>query len=90
MNFREQPFDPVIYVSNFMLGRWLIMYKPHEFHIKVNLLMEFVPLLVKIVRIGSQRSRLKPKGQLVSECLLDVLNFPKNQRKNLTNFCPRI
>ena len=30
------------------------------------------------------------KGQLISECLFDVLNFPKNQRKNLTNFCPRI
>ena len=22
-----------------------------------------------------------PKGQLISECLVDVLNFPKNQRK---------
>ena len=30
------------------------------------------------------------KGQLISELLFDVLNFPKNQRKNLTNFCPRI
>ena len=28
------------------------------------------------------------KGQLISECLFDVLNFPKKQRKNLTNFCP--
>ena len=24
---------------------------------------------------------LIPKGQLISECLFDVLNFPKNQRK---------
>ena len=31
-----------------------------------------------------------PKGQLISECLFDVLNFPKKQRNNLTNFCPRI
>ena len=30
------------------------------------------------------------KGQLISKCLFHVLNFPKNQRKNLTNFCPRI
>ena len=30
------------------------------------------------------------KGQLMSECLFDVLNFPKKQRKNLINFCPRI
>ena len=31
-----------------------------------------------------------PKGQLISKGLFDVLNFPKQQRKNLTNFCPRI
>ena len=30
------------------------------------------------------------KGQLISECLFDVLNFTKNQRKNLMNFYPRI
>ena len=37
--------------------------------------------------------RLKPsasKGQLISEWLFDVLNFPKNQYKNLMNFCPTI
>ena len=31
-----------------------------------------------------------PTGQLISECPFDVLNFPKNQQKALTNFCPRI
>ena len=30
------------------------------------------------------------KGQLISEWLFDILNFPKNQCKNLMNFCPRI
>jgi hypothetical protein len=30
------------------------------------------------------------KGQLISECLFDVSNFPKNQHKNLMNLCPRI
>ena len=30
------------------------------------------------------------KGQLILECIFDVLNFPKKQRKNLTNFYPRI
>ena len=30
------------------------------------------------------------KGQLVSEWLFDVLNFPKKQLKNLMNFCSRI
>ena len=30
------------------------------------------------------------KGQLISECPFNLLNFPKNQGKNLTNFCPRI
>ena len=37
----------------------------------------------------SSESRFS-KGQLISECPFDVLNFPKNLRKNLTNFCPRI
>ena len=27
------------------------------------------------------------KGQLISDCLFDILSFPK---KNLTKFCPRI
>ena len=35
-------------------------------------------------------SESEVKGQLISECLFDVLNFPKTQRKNLINFCPRI
>ena len=30
------------------------------------------------------------KGQLISEELFGVFNFPKTQRKNLTNFYPRI
>ena len=30
------------------------------------------------------------KGPLISKLLFDVLIFPKNQRKNLMNFCPRI
>ena len=37
--------------------------------------------------------RRKPrtsKGQLISECPFDVLNFPKKQLKNLMNFSPRI
>ena len=30
------------------------------------------------------------KGQLISECLYNVLNFPKKTTQILTNFCPRI
>ena len=30
----------------------------------------------------------QPKGQLISECLFGILNFPK--KKKLTKFCPRI
>ena len=33
---------------------------------------------------------LDTKVQIISELLFDVLNFPKNQCKNLTNFWPRI
>ena len=28
------------------------------------------------------------KGQIISECLFVVLNFPKKTTKNSTNFCP--
>ena len=30
---------------------------------------------------GNGNNPLHPKGQLISECLLDVIDFPKNQRK---------
>ena len=30
------------------------------------------------------------KGQLISEWLFGVFNFPKHQRKILMNFCPKI
>ena len=29
------------------------------------------------------------KGQIISERNCGILNFPKKQRKNLTNFCPK-
>ena len=32
----------------------------------------------------------KAKGKLMSEWLFGVFNFPKNQRKSLMNFYPRI
>jgi hypothetical protein len=46
--------------------------------------------LVDLVMDRFQIPQLAFKGQLISECLIDDLNFPKNQQKNLTNFCPRI
>ena len=39
--------------------------------------------------ISSQKPVDKSKGQLISERLFDILNYPKTQRKDLTNFCPR-
>ena len=48
----------------------------------------FVQTIMTGISIG--RILLRIKGQLVSECIFDVLNFPNNQHKNLTNFCPRI
>ena len=32
-------------------------------------------------RTGSAPSKASFKGQLISECLLDVIDFPQNQRK---------
>ena len=39
---------------------------------------------------GELEFPLPSKGQLISECLLGVIDFPKKQRTNLSNFCPRI
>ena len=39
---------------------------------------------------GGGKFNATPKGQLISELLFGVFNFPKKQRKNLMNFCPRI
>ena len=39
---------------------------------------------------GSQQSTPNSKGQLISERFFVVFDFPKKQRKNLMNFCPRI
>ena len=39
---------------------------------------------------GCKSFRVETKGQLISKCPFDVLYFPKNQLKNLMNFCPRI
>ena len=43
-----------------------------------------------IIQANVQRRDPTTKGQLISERLFDVLKFPKNQHKNLMNFCPRI
>ena len=32
----------------------------------------------------------RDKGQLISECTFDFLNFPRKQRKNMTKFRPKI
>ena len=36
------------------------------------------------------KSSLATTGQLISECICDVLNFSKKPWKNLTNFCTMI
>ena len=30
----------------------------------------------------------RPKGQIMSECIYEIINFPKYHRKNLIDFCP--
>ena len=39
---------------------------------------------------GHNQKREYGKGQLISECLLGDIDFPKKTTKNLTNFCPGI
>ena len=58
LNFKKQPFNPVIHMSNFMLWWWLIMFELNKYHIKVNSLVEFSFDWSKLVRIGSQISML--------------------------------
>ena len=42
------------------------------------------------LRFPSLRAQLQSKCQLISECIFDILNFPKTQHQNLTNFYHRI
>ena len=50
-----------------------------------NLLTKNITMRAQI----HQQYYYSTKGQLISECLFDVLSFPKKTTKNLTNFCPR-
>ena len=34
-------------------------------------------------------ANLRPKGQLISECLFEVLNFPKKTTKKFDKFLPK-
>ena len=45
---------------------------------------------VKIKKILNRHISTFHNGQLISECPLDVLNFPKIQRKNKSYVCPRV
>ena len=31
---------------------------------------------------------IRTKGQIMSECIYEIINFPKYHRKNLIDFCP--
>ena len=65
-----------------------IIWKPQKWQ-NISLLKRCGMTLVSQVQVLSSKSRWKlqyryeTKGQLISEWLFDVLNFPKNQRKNL-------
>ena len=63
-----------------------LMDKAKANNVKIHLPVDFVTAdkFAADAQVGSAT------GQLISEWLFDVLNFPKKQRKNLTNFCPRI
>ena len=39
--------------------------------------------------LESDKENDQAKGQLMSEGLFGVWNFPKNKRNSLMNFCPR-
>ena len=47
--------------------------------------MEMIPCRDGKLMVGSTMIT-SVKGQLISECPFEVLNFPKNQQSNLTSF----
>ena len=61
---------------------------------KKSLINEEIPLLLDENNQNMEENNSiieeNTKGQLISECLLGVIDFPKKTTKNLTNFCPRI
>ena len=52
--------------------------------IKLNLLTSrtIISVVGRGLKLWCGVVDIRPKGQLISECLFDVLNFAKNQRKN--------
>ena len=36
---------------------------------------------------SSPRKKSAPKGQIMSECIYEIIDFPKYHRKNLIDFC---
>ena len=58
--------------------------------IKLNLLTSrtIISVVGRGLKLWCGVVDIRPKGQLISECLFDVLNFAKNQRKKLTNSAP--
>jgi hypothetical protein len=61
---------------------------------KKSLINEEIPLLLDENNQNMEENNSiieeNTKGQLISECLFGVIDFPKKTTKNLTNFCPRI
>ena len=70
--------------TNSFLRLYLNNCPPHCYHTLMLVLKNFCQTQALLT------FNLSTKGQLISECLFGVFNFPKKQRKNLMNFCPRI
>ena len=60
------------------------------FKIKIKFQNPIVTIRMVLMQHSIHSSRHCTKGQLISECLFGVFNFPNKQCKNLMNFCPRI
>ena len=51
-------------------------------------LFKLMALFVKPFK-KTEGNSLQPKGQIMSECTYEIINFPKYHRKNLIDICPR-
>ena len=58
-----------------------------------NFVMDILSVVCQVIFCGKTHITMFTqevfKGQLISEWLFGVFNFPKKQRKNLMNFCPK-
>ena len=85
----EMLIEPIMgYLQPIM---WLFTVPVLKIALQTGVALAAIFLLIQIIRWSVQGSTRNPfaNGQLISECLLGVKDFPKTTTKHLTNFYAR-